>query len=425
MTDEDAAIDSTLLDYEVINLIAFHVDLKKRRIIKEEESDSILSALCSYLGKKIRVDPEEEDIHAYLENRIREAIWKSAENLRLFLSRNEQSQCNLRSFYVEHLLVLAETLLKGSKELRNISISSEGKIPGFTHWRQAMPIAISTYYDYISRILLDLSKDAFLLIRKFRNFSPFGMGSGFGSFSPVSFDDIARDLGFENGPGNPVAASFYRGIDDLEVLSLISRIMVFYSRICSDLIIYSSGSNPGLILPAGFLTGSSLMPNKHNPDFLEMVQGYASQIIADTVAISGMIANRNTGYHREFQISKDKTVRDLLLIEKIAGYMLQLLVEMKFDPVRSSSCIENGSYSSYEAYKTFKKTGKWKHSYKLVGGAVRSGELFSEYEPAAYQSVSMHEIIEYESQISAIKNEWFGPRKRLIEYAKTSLANHE
>ena len=177
MTEEDAAIDSTLLDYEVINLIAFHVDLRKRGIIKEEESDSILSALCSYLEKKIRVDPEEEDIHAYLENRIREAIGKSAENLRLFLSRNEQSQCNLRSFYVDHLLALAETLLKGSKELRNISIISKGKMPGFTHWRQAMPIAISTYYDYISRILLDLSKDAFLLIKKFRNFSPFGMGS--------------------------------------------------------------------------------------------------------------------------------------------------------------------------------------------------------------------------------------------------------
>ena len=96
MTEEDAAIDSTLLDYEVINLIAFHVDLRKRGIIKEEESDSILSALCSYLEKKIRVDPEEEDIHAYLENRIREVIGKNAENLRLFLSRNEQSQCNLR-----------------------------------------------------------------------------------------------------------------------------------------------------------------------------------------------------------------------------------------------------------------------------------------------------------------------------------------
>ena len=277
-----------------------------------------------------------------------------------------------------------------------------------------MPIAISTYYDYISRILLDLSKDAFLLIKKFRNFSPFGMGSGFGSFSPVSFDDIARDLGFENGPGNPLAASFYRGIDDLEVLSLISRIMVFYSRICADLIIYSSGTNPGLTLPTEFLTGSSLMPNKHNPDFLEMVQGYASQIIGDSVTISGIVANRNTGYHREFQISKDKAVCDLLLTENIAGYMLQLLVEMKFDPVKSSFCIENGSYSSYEAYKTFEKTGTWKNSYKLAGEAVRSGELFSEYEPMAYQSVSLHEITEYESQISAIKNEWSGFFKRFI-----------
>ncbi|MGC8515465.1 MAG: lyase family protein [Thermoplasmata archaeon] len=423
MTDEDTAIDSTLLDYEVINLLAFHVDLKKKGIIKEEESDSMLSALCSYLGRKIRVDPEEEDIHAYLENRIREAIGKSAENLRLFLSRNEQSQCNLRSFYVDHLLALAETLLKGSEKLRVIATGSKGKMPGFTHWRQAMPLAISTYYDYLSRILLDHSKDTILLIKKFRHFSPFGMGSGFGSFSSVSFNDIARDLGFENGPGNPVAASFYRGIDDLEVLSLISRMMVFYSRICADIIIYSSGSNPSLILPTAFLTGSSLMPNKRNPDFLEMVQGYTAQITADSAAISGIIANRNTGYHREFQISKDKAMRDLLLIESITGYMIQLLVEMKFDPVISSSSIENGSYSSYEAYKIFEKSGKWKESYKQTGEKVRSGELFSEYEPAAYESVSLHELTEFESHLSSIKNEWSGPRTKLIENVKSTFSN--
>ena len=423
ITAEDAAIDSTLLDYEVLNLIAFHVDLKKKGIIKEEESNSILSALCSYLGKKVMIDPEEEDIHAYLENRIREAIGKSAENLRLFISRNEQSQCNIRSFYIDQLFDLAELLLKGSEKLRNIAATSKGKMPGFTHWRQAMPLAISTYYDYISRILLDLSKDTLMLIKKFRHFSPFGSGSGFGSFLPLSFDNIARALGFENGPGNPVAASFYRGIDDLDVLSLISRIMLFYSRICADMIIYSSGSNPSLILPASFLTGSSLMPNKRNPDFIEMVQGYAAQITADSTTISSIIANRNTGYHREFQISKDKAIGDLLLIKSITGYMIQLLVEMNFDPAISSSSIENGSYSSHEAYKIFERSGKWKESYKQTGEKVRSVELFSGYEPAVYESVSLHELTEFESHLTSIKNEWSGPRTKLIDNVKSTFSN--
>ncbi|EQD29709.1 argininosuccinate lyase, partial [mine drainage metagenome] len=153
---------------------------------------------------------------------------------------------------------------------------------------------------------------------------PMGLGSGYGSLSPVSFDQIAKYLGFDAGPKNPVAAAFYRGFDDIDVSSLLVKIMIFYSRISADMILYSSGSTPFLILPESFLTGSSLMPNKRNPDFLEMVQGYASQLTADFAASAAILANRNTGYHREFQVSKDRTVHNILLVESISKHMNQL-----------------------------------------------------------------------------------------------------
>ncbi|MCL4451460.1 MAG: lyase family protein [Candidatus Thermoplasmatota archaeon] len=418
MSFEDVAVDSTMLDYELLSLIAFHSDLKDKGTIKEEDSDLILSALYSLSGKKVQIDTDEEDIHTFVENRVREIIGKHAENLRLFLSRNEQSQCNIKSFYIDHLFILGESMLKGSKDLTKIAQISGGKIAGFTHWKQAMPMSISTYYDYMSRILLDLVKDTILLISKLRHNSPFGTGSGFGSFSPASFESIAAKLGFENGPGNPVATSFYRGFDDIELMSLITRIMIFYSRISADLILYSSGSNACLSLPAAFVTGSSLMPNKRNPDFLEMIQGYTSTLIGDMAATSGTIANRNTGYHREFQISKDKTTRDLLLVEAITKYLMKLLVEMKFDEGKAASFIENGSYSSYDAYKNFERTGKWKESYRQTGNKVRSAGKFTEYEPKAYESVGTKELIEQGKELQFLKKEWIDPRQRLIEYAK-------
>lgn len=418
MSLEDVAVDSTMLDYELLSLIAFHSDLKDKQIIKEEESDLILSALYSLSGKKVQINTDEEDIHTFVENRVRKIIGKHAENLRLFLSRNEQSHCNIKSFYIDHLFILSDSMLKGSKDLRKIARISRGKIAGFTHWKQAMPMAVSTYYDYMSRILLDLVEDTILLIRKLRHYSPFGTGSGFGSFSPASFDSIATRLGFENGPGNPVATSFYRGFDDMELMSLITRIMVFYSRISADLILYSSGSNACLTLPAAFVTGSSLMPNKRNPDFLEMIQGYTSTLIGDMAGTSGTIANRNTGYHREFQISKDKTTKDLLLVEGITKYLMKLLVEMKFDEVKAASFIENGSYSSYDAYKNFERTGKWKESYKQAGRKVKSVEKFTEYEPEAYESVETKELMEQEKELQSLRKDWTVPRQKLIENAK-------
>ncbi len=419
LTKEDSRIDAIMLDYELMNLIAFHLDMKDREIIPPAESASIITHLVGMLGKKISIDPEEEDVHAYVENRIREKAGDSAGNLRLFISRNEQSQCNLRSFYIDHLLILAGILLQGSASLEEISSTAKGKIPGFTHWRQAMPVSISTYLDYISRINMDLAGEAVSLIRRLRKFSPMGLGSGYGSLSNASFDQVAEYLGFAAGPKNPVAAAFYRGFDDIDVMSLLVRIMIFYSRVSADLILYSSGSNPFLILPESFLTGSSLMPNKRNPDFLEMVQGYASQFTGDLAAAAAILAGSNTGYHREFQVSKDRTVSNILLVESISKHMNQLMQEMKFDPTASREAIENQSYALHEAYELFRKTGKWKESYQQAGSMVRSGKRFSERDPIDYFSVDDSDLKELEGDLLTLYNAWNGPRKKLVKMARS------
>ena len=139
-------------------------------------------------------------------------------------------------------------------------------------------------------------------------FVPLGYGSGYGSPIPVDKKAIALRLGFQDTFNNPVHGSSLRGMDDMEVAFLEVKIMTAISRIAQDLISFSSEESGFVSLPQGFTTGSSLMPNKRNPDFLEMLQGYSSEALGKLTTSISILMNKGTGYHREFQLSKDKVI---------------------------------------------------------------------------------------------------------------------
>ena len=192
MTAEDAEIDSMLLDHEVVSLIAYQLQLREESIISNEDSDAILLSLLNLLGKKITIDPAVEDVHGFVEEYMREKTGDVYKNLRIFLSRNEQSHIDIRSFYIDHLLKISKYLTTLSQIMFTRKDDYSGVMPGYTHNRQAMPIRISTYFDYFSRIFLDMSLDALDISEKFSVISPLGYGSGFGSLSPIDFSKVSK-----------------------------------------------------------------------------------------------------------------------------------------------------------------------------------------------------------------------------------------
>ncbi len=425
MTGDDAQIDSMLLDYEVISLLAYHLQLRNESRISLEDSDAILTGLFSLLGKKIKIDPRLEDVHGFVEEYLKEKGDNAYKNLRIFLSRNEQSHTNIKSLYIDHLLKISKYLISISERIKVKSGNFKGVMPGYTHNRQAMPVKIRTYFDYLSRVFLDTSIDALEICQKFRATSPFGYGSGFGSLSPINFNIVAKNLGFKSYSQNPMAESFYRGFDDLNVLEFLLKIMLFLSRISQDFIGFSGGKGAFIILPPGFSTGSSLMPNKRNPDFLEMVQGYASEAVGHLVSTATILLNRQSGYHREFQISKDKTIKYVILVEKILNYYQDFILEFKLDEKKAMELIENSVNSAAEAFSVFQSGKSWKESYAIVGEKIRKSIPLDYHEPLEYRSVGSKEISYAKKKRMKIVYSWSKPRREIIRRVQSTISRND
>ncbi len=401
MITEDNEADSYLIGYEILGLISYHIELSKNNVIPRQESEELLSALLNLYDNIPTSVKGFEDVHSLVDSEINSAT-SFGSDLRIFLSRNDQSHFDIRSFYLDRLLEMGQSLVEISSTIKRRFENAEGFMAGYTHYRQAMPVSFKTYFDYLSGIFADLAEDCLLLYGKLSISSPLGYGSGYGSPVTVDMSQVGKSLGYKGNFGNPMKGSFYRGLDDVEVSFLISKIMLAISRISQDLIMYSSDEFNFLELPKGYTTGSSLMPNKKNPDFLEMLQGYAAEASGTMFTTFSVLFNKGSGYHREFQLSKDKTMAFTLRAIKILKALLALFAGIKIDSDKAKSLMKNPTYATMAAYVKFSEEGKWKDAYRYIGAKLKSGEPVAEYCPDSYVETNLNELHNLQQNIEAL-----------------------
>lgn len=423
MTDEDNGADSHLVEYEINGLIAYHLELARTGVIKADESREILKGLTGLVGKEIIISGDIEDVHSLIQFRMSQ-ISEAGKNLRIFLSRNDQSHTDIRSFYMDSLLETALLLSDTAATAKESQGGIKGFMAGYTHYRQAMPVSFATYFDYICSNLLDLAEDALNLYGKLSESCPMGYASGYGSSIPADFNRIAVMLGFRKAFVNPVHGASYRGMDEMEVAFLESKVLTFISRISQDFILFSSDEFGFLELPPGFSTGSSLMPNKKNPDFLEMLQGYASEALSTVVMSISAAMNRATGYHREFQLSKDKAIKFTLRVNEILKALNGLLGNIRIDNSAARRLIGNAAYATMDAFSLFSRGMPWKDAYKKVGEKIADGSPIDEYAPEDFISASENKIAEQRRRIIKMLEERREIGERLVREAYEFISAH-
>ncbi len=391
MVDDDIRIDEYLERYEVLVLMAYHREIHGRGLISPKESSGIAASLIKLLENPVKLQPDLEDVHGNVEEFVLKDAGEAGKNLRIFLSRNEQSHTDIFLFLNDHLLQMARLCSSLARTIVMKRDSISGIMPGYTHYRQAMAISAVTYFDFMAAQFEYLARD--LVERASRmKILPFGYGSGFGQLTDIDFNKVASYLGFEHPRLNPMFLASRRGMDEAEFLMAGAEIMATLSRVSQDLIMFSGDDLPLFTLPDGFTTGSSLMPNKKNPDFLEMVQGYAALHFGDLQSTLGILLNKSSGYHRDFQISKLLAVNSALLLEEILARMVELFQGIRFNPESSSSAIDNSSYATANSLVSFRKGLAWKDAYLEVGRKIRKQEKLVEIDPVEIRSVAVKDL---------------------------------
>jgi argininosuccinate lyase len=378
MLEKDISVDRYLIPYEILSLMAYNLNIYKKGIGSREDTVKTLKVLRDLYGQNISLDPDLEDVHGNIESIVLEKTSGSAKNMRMFLSRNEQVHTDvnffLRDVLIDYEKIIYNTLLGINR------ITQNGTMPGYTHYRQGMPVTFQTYLDFIKNIFVYNFARINEIVNELKEL-PLGYGSGFGSMSDVDFVEVASYMGMEKKHKNPLFSFMLYPDNYIRVVSVINSFLIDISRIFQDMIIFSGDEMKIIELPPGYVTGSSLMPNKVNPDFMEIFQGYAAKSVSMMNLLYSGIINKTTGYHRDFQILKDEILPFMIELNSVLNGFPQLFSGIKFNGKAAEEILGNSIYATYNSKLNFRSSGNWKESYRTTGDMIKSGKQLKSYIP--------------------------------------------
>ncbi|MBS7606476.1 MAG: argininosuccinate lyase [Candidatus Bathyarchaeia archaeon] len=290
----------------VVNINRAHIImLVENKIVRAEEGSKILGALMG-LEDRLTIRPDIEDVHMLVEEEVIRCVGMDVGgNLNLAKSRNDQVVTAIRMALREELLDIMELIVSLQETLINMAERSTNIIiPGYTHLQPAQPTTLAHYLLAQSDIL-GRSLDRLLNAYGRVNLCPMGAGALATTSFPISRERVAELLGFDGLVENSIDAVSSRDFL-LEVLAALSIMAIDLSRLAEDLILWSSVEFNLIELPDEFTSTSSIMPQKKNPEVLEIVRAKMSSILGDFTAASAILKGLPSTYNLDFQEATPK-----------------------------------------------------------------------------------------------------------------------
>lgn len=301
--------DQRLLVYEADASAAYAEALRVARVLSIEERDAILGAL-DQIRTKARVepgflyDPEAEDVHHFVEKQLVALIGETGKKLHSGRSRNEQIATDLRLFVRAEIQALQAWLLEFLEVLlRRADYLKAAIMPAYTHLQRAEPVLgahwLLAYFQMFWRDLERL-RDC----RKRVNECPLGSGAIAGATLPLDRELLSRQLEFDRPTANSVDATSDRDFA-IEFVSVLALLAVHLSRWAEEFILFSTQEYNFVRLPQEYSTGSSAMPQKQNPDALELIRGKAARVIGNHVALLTTVKGLPLAYNKDMQETQE------------------------------------------------------------------------------------------------------------------------
>ena len=304
------SFDARLYKQDIIGSIAHVMMLGKQSIIKEEEAEEIKAGLLSLLeaieNNEVTFNEKAEDIHMNIETLLISRIGEVAKKMHTGRSRNDQVALDMRLYVMEEIYTiknllhdLMEVIVKVAKE------HTETIMPGYTHLQRAQPITFShhlmAYFEMFKR---DYQKLGFTY--DMTSSLPLGSGALATTTYPLDRDHVAHALGF-----NEVCANSIDGVSDrdfcLDLIYNLSLMMMHLSRFSEEIILWSSHEFHFIELDDAYSTGSSIMPQKKNPDIAELVRGKCGRVYGDLMGLLATMKSLPLAYNKDMQEDKERT----------------------------------------------------------------------------------------------------------------------
>jgi len=367
--------DYKLAKYDVLGSIFHVLILKKANLLTGKEAERLGKALKRIYTKidkkKFLVDRFAEDIHTNIQNAIEKEVGNLALKLHTARSRNDQVLFDLKLFSNAELGNVQGFCLEFEKALKSASSKAKGVIiPGYTHMQHAQLVYLSDYLgSYIEMMKRDYKR-----LQQVKSGIKFILGAGALAGTPINAKLYKKSVkGIKIEPtSNPIDTVSDRDFV-IEILSTLSILGTHLSRLAEDFIIWLTKEFNFVEMDDAFATGSSLMPQKKNPDVLELIRGYTGTLNGNLVNVLTMMKGLPLGYNRDMQLDKPPLFSSFEIVTKELKILTKLVKTLKWNKNAIKKRIEDDEtlYATDLVYYLVKKGVSFKMAHDIIGNLVR------------------------------------------------------
>ena len=372
--NSSVSFDSAMYREDITGSIAHVSMLGRQGIIAAEDAKKIASELAVILDDidegKLTIDPEAEDIHMFVEEELTKRLGSTGKKLHTARSRNDQVAVDLRMYLRKRIDEICGMLRKLIDTLVAIAEKNlETVMPGYTHLQRAQPITLAHHMmAYVEMFKRDMTRmfNCFELM----NFSPLGCGALATTTYPIDREFTAKMLGFDAPCANSLD-----GVSDrdycVEFCSAAALTMTHLSRLSEEIVLWCSWEFKFVELDDAYATGSSIMPQKKNPDICELIRGKTGRAVGDLTTLLTMLKGLPLAYNKDMQEDKEAVFDSVDTLKQCLSIIVPMLATAKFLPENMLAAGKRGFINATDCADYLVKKGMpFRDAYGVVGRLV-------------------------------------------------------
>jgi argininosuccinate lyase len=384
--------DRRLFEVDVQASIAYCAALERAGVLAAEEATQIARGLESVRAEGVSAESAAEDVHSYVESRLVELVGDVGRKLHTGRSRNDQVATDFRIWIREALDQIRG--LAREVQVALVEFAEENRdvvIPGYTHLQRAQPVLLAhwclAYFEMLAR-----DRERLAETRRRANVLPLGSAALAGTSFPIDRELLATSLGFESVSRNSLDAVSDRDFC-VEFLSGCALVMVHLSRLAEDVILYATSEFGFFALGDAIATGSSLMPQKKNPDSMELVRGKSGRVFGDLMGLLSMLKGLPLAYNKDMQEDKEAVFDCFDTVSECLQVTGTVLRNITVNKERALAAASSGYMNATELADYLVRKGMpFRDAHEVVGKivlrAIEAGDEIGQLPPAELREFS-------------------------------------
>lgn len=377
---DDRELDRNLVPYDLLTNLAQARGLHRVGLISEGDRDRLIDALKVIWtdwesGKEIVTDAD-EDVHSAVERILTEKLGDIGKRIHTGRSRNDQVLCDMRLYLRDQLgdissivLQVVDRLMQVAKDHPNVYI------PGYTHTQPAMPSSVDAWCaGYIDLLLADL--ESLKLALEAQRWCPLGSAAGYGvPHVPIDRAFLASMLGFEGAQTAVTASQLGRGSVELRVVDALGYVALTLNRLASDVVAYANPDLGWVVLSDDQTSGSSIMPQKRNPDAWELIRGAAHKFAGMSAQLYSLASNLTSGYHRDLQNVKAVVMQSVVSVRGLLKAADHALSGLRFDSDKARGRLQAELFATHLANRYVTEGMSFRDAYRQAADELPELEV--------------------------------------------------